>query len=87
MRKQYDNFFEVTRFALQQSSLLSIAKLIDPPFYNNNPKKPARFSIYYILSSLDTNDISEEFENLLDKDFIKSLKSIRRESIAHNNVE
>ena len=87
LKHNYNNFFEVTRNALQLSSLLSAAKLIDPAFHNNRPKNPARFSIYYIFHILWDVSLSDDFENWLDKDFIKSLKKIRRESIAHNDLE
>lgn len=81
---KYKNFWDVVIPSLQHSWILSVARLIDPPYFQNKP----RLSIYYILELLDDNDLKQDIETELNrqKEFLESIKNQRNDFIAHNSI-
>lgn len=74
--------------SLQHWFVLSIARLLDPPFFRNNPDKK-NLSIYYIKELLEDNILKWEIQNYLNeqREFIDSIKKLRDTFLAHNNIE
>ncbi len=81
------NFWDVVIPSLQHSWILSVARLIDPPYFKNDKDK-SRLSIYYIIELLDDNELGQVIKNELNnqKDFLESMKTQRDGFIAHNSI-
>lgn len=84
---KYKNFWDVVIPSLQHSWMLSVARLIDPSCFQNDPNKP-RLSIYYILELMEDIDLKQDIETELhqQKEFIESIRTQRTNFIAHNSL-
>ena len=86
---EYKNFWDVIIPSLQHSWILSVARLVDPPYFgrDKNKEKP-RLSIYYILELLDDHDLEKTIKDKLEshKNFTDSIKEHRDNFLAHNSV-
>ena len=84
---KYKNFWDVIIYSLQGSWILSIARLIDPPYFLGDKDKP-RLSIYYILELLD-DDFKQKLKDELNNfaEFIESIKKCRDNFLAHNSID
>jgi hypothetical protein len=75
--------------SLQDSWILSIARLLDPPYViRDQDKRNPRLSVYYLLELIDDSYLEKMIKTILDgrKDFIDSIKEHRKNSLAHNSV-
>lgn len=84
---KYKNFWTTVIPSLQYWRVLSVAKLIDPPYFRWNKNK-ARLSMYYILEQIDDTKFKSQLGNWLNEEnnFIESIKKIRDNFLAHNNI-
>lgn len=84
---KYKKFWDVVIPSLQHSWILSIAKLIDPAYFNKDKNKP-NMSIYYIIELLEDEILKKEIEKKLydQKEYFKSIKDQRDKFLAHNDV-
>jgi hypothetical protein len=84
---KYKNFFNIILPTLQHWWIMSIWRLIDPPFFKNDISKK-NLSIYYILEEIEDESLKLKIKSYLtqEKKFIKSIKKIRNTILAHNNI-
>jgi len=73
--------------SLQHWCILSVARLVDTPFFKENPNKK-NLSIYYIIELLEDDDIKLDIKNGLDQQqwFIKWVKELRNKFLTHNDM-
>lgn len=84
---KYKNFWDTVIPSLQHWWILSIARLVDPPFFRQDINKK-NLSIYYIIDLIENEELKLDIKNKLSlhKDFVKSIKELRNTFLAHNNI-
>ncbi len=86
---RYKNFFSVVIPSLQHSWILSLARLFDPAYNPRHKKRNSpRLSLHYILELLDGDEIRRLIRARIGKyePTIKSIKGLRDNFLAHNDV-
>jgi hypothetical protein len=85
---KYKNFWDVTISSLQHSWMLSVRRLLDRAYFNEAKKIQPRLSLWYILELLEDDSLSSSIRLKVEnyKPTYESLKTLRDQFLAHNNV-
>ena len=86
---RYKNFWSVVIASLQHGWILGTTRLFDPAYHSRDHKKQnPRLSLEYILEQLEDDEFKDLVKNeqVLHEEVIKSLKSHRDNSHAHNDL-
>ncbi len=86
---KYKNFWDITLPSLQQSWILSIARLFDPPYFSRDiGKRNPRLSLYYILELIEDDELERFIKNEVNKHekCIQSIREQRNNVYAHKAV-
>lgn len=85
---RYKNFWGIVIPSLQHWWTLSVARLIDPPYFRWDKNK-VNLSIYYIIELLEDEDLKLNIKKGLNQQqrFIKWIKKLRDTFLAHNDME
>jgi len=85
---RYKNFWDICLLSLQHSFILSVERLIQPPYFQGDKKKK-RLSVYYILELLEEGELKAGIKKRLgeQEDFLKSIKRVRNNRLAHNGLD
>ena len=84
--RTFQNFWEVTLPSLQHAWMISVCRLMDPAFFQNDKTKP-NLSLDYIIEHLD-NDVLINQIRLSAKthsSYTKHMKTWRDKYLAHND--
>lgn len=86
---RYKNYWDVVISSLQQSWILSLARLFDPAYHFSDKKKDSpRLSVQYLLELLDDEPLAQIIRGSFRQcdPTIKSIKMLRDNFLAHNDI-